>query len=54
MDGDLSLEAGSTLALMRHLLTTKAVAADLSVSLNDHRPMVDFKLCAAKAGQKVA
>lgn len=42
-DRDLSLEPGSTLALVRHLLTTKAVSVDLTVPLNDHRLMADFK-----------
>jgi TnsA endonuclease N terminal/TnsA endonuclease C terminal len=42
-DQELFLELGSTLALMRHLLTIKAVSADLTVPLNDHRPMEDFK-----------
>ena len=42
-DGDLDLEQGSTLALVRHLLTTKAVSVDLTVPLNDNRLMADFK-----------
>jgi hypothetical protein len=55
MDRELSLESGSTRALMRQLLMTKAVVTNLSVPvLDDHRPMTDFKQRAVLSGQEVA
>lgn len=42
-DQDLALEKGSALALVRHLVSIKAVSVDLTIPLNDHRPMEGFK-----------
>lgn len=54
MDNELSLEPGSTLALIRYLLSEKTVSVDLTVPLNDHRQMSDFKPRGAIVGQEVA
>jgi hypothetical protein len=54
MDNELSLEPGSTLTLMRHLLSDKTVSVDLTRPLNDHRPMADFNPRRAIVGQEVA
>ncbi len=43
-DRDLSLEPGSALALVRHLVAIKSVSVDLTVPLDDHRSMEDFQL----------
>jgi hypothetical protein len=51
-DHDLSLERGSTLALVRHLVSTKSISIDLTVPLNDHRLMEDFKPCTGKVRQE--
>lgn len=52
MDRELDLELGSTLALVRHLLLTKAIGVDMTAPLNDHRPMADFMLGSQVAGQE--
>jgi len=54
LDKELSLELGSTLALMRHMLKTKVVSVDMTVPLNDHRPMAEFSTHARLVGQEVA
>jgi hypothetical protein len=51
-DRDLSLERGSTLAIVRHLVSTKSVWVDLTVPLNDHRLMEDFKPRTGKVRQE--
>lgn len=54
MDQELALEIGSTLTLMRHLLLTRSVTADLTVPLNDRRLMADFSLVTPLAERDVA
>jgi len=53
LDQELALEPGSTLALVRYLLMSKAVTVDLTVPLNDRRPMTDFVLQNPIAGIEV-
>lgn len=42
MDLRLALDGGTCLMLLRHLLVTKAVACDLSITLDDEAPMNRF------------
>jgi len=42
-DQELSLNVGSTLAIMRHLLMTKAGVVDIAVPLNPNRLTADFR-----------
>jgi hypothetical protein len=53
MDRDLSIEVGSTLTLMRHLLMTRTLDADLTRPLNDRRLMADFTPHTPMAERKV-
>lgn len=53
MDGDLDLEVGSTLTLIRHLLLIRSLDADLTCPLNDRRSMGDFRVRSPLAGREV-
>ena len=54
MDKELSLETGSTLGLMRYLLSQKKASVDISKPLNDHRSMADFLLRNEAVGREIA